>query len=154
VPVGGLLLATAYSLETNTPLVYSRLKPEGTGARGVEGRYAPGSRVLLIDDLVTGGGGLIEIAQFLAEHDLQVRDAVVLIDRGHAAAEALRQQGISFISILKLDVMMMHYLSSGLIGEEQYQAYQRYIREASAARSANQRPPADEPPSGDANDAG
>jgi orotate phosphoribosyltransferase len=145
VPVGGLLLATAYSLETNTPLVYSRLKPEGTGARGVEGRYTSGSRVLLIDDLVTGGGGLIEIAQFLAEHDLLVRDAVVLIDRGHSAAEALRQHGINFISILKLDVMMMHFLSSGLIGDEQYQAYQRYVRESGAARTANQRPPADPP---------
>ncbi len=143
VPVGGLLLATAYSLETNTPLIYSRLKPEGTGARGVEGRYVPGARVLLIDDLVTGGGGLIEIAQFLGEHDLQVRDAVVLIDRGHSAADALRQQGINFMSILKLDVMMMHYLSSGLIGDEQYQAYLRYVREAGAAGPARRKASSD-----------
>jgi orotate phosphoribosyltransferase/uridine monophosphate synthetase len=156
VPVGGLLLATAYSLETNTPLIYSRLKPEGTGARGVEGRYTPGARVLLIDDLVTGGGGLIEIAQFLGEHDLKVRDAVVLIDRGHSAAEAVRQQGINFISILKLDVMMMHYLSSGLIGDEQHQAYLRYVREAGTARSASQSTPvnpSDEPGSSGANGA-
>ncbi|HEV2238344.1 MAG TPA: phosphoribosyltransferase family protein [Ktedonobacterales bacterium] len=154
VPVGGLLLATAYSLETNTPLVYSRLRPEGTGARGVEGRYTPGSRVLLIDDLVTGGGGLSEIAQFLGEHDLAVRDAVVLIDRGHSAAEALRQQGINFISILNLDVMMMHYLSSGLIADEQHQAYQRYVRETAAARSTRQNAPlnpTDEPGAGGAN---
>jgi orotate phosphoribosyltransferase/uridine monophosphate synthetase len=146
VPVGGLLLATAYSLETNTPLVYSRLKPEGTGARGIEGRYTPGARVLLIDDLVTGGGGLTEIAQFLAEHDLVVRDAVVLIDRGHSAADALRQQGINFMSILKLDVMMMHYLSSGLITDDQHQAYQRYVRESSGARPA-ERKAADDPTS-------
>jgi orotate phosphoribosyltransferase/uridine monophosphate synthetase len=147
VPVGGLLLATAYSLETNTPLIYSRLQPEGTGARGVEGRFTPGARVLLIDDLVTGGGGLTEIALFLSEHDLKVRDAVVLIDRGHTAADALRQQGINFMSILKLDVMMMHYLSSGLIGDEQYQAYQRYVRESGAARSSGRKPP--EEPTGE-----
>ena len=34
VPTGGLLLATAFALETNTPLIYARLRPEGTGQRG------------------------------------------------------------------------------------------------------------------------
>ena len=37
VPVGGLLLATAFSLESSVPLIYPRLKPEGTGPRGIEG---------------------------------------------------------------------------------------------------------------------
>src|SRR5260221_2028578 len=143
VPVGGLLLATAYSLETTTPLVYSRLKPEGTGARGVEGRFEPGSRALLIDDLVTGGGGLTEIARFLSEHDLQVRDAVVLIDRGRGAAESLKQQGISFISILKLDVMMTHYAASGLIDEEQHRRYLDYVRATTAARQSAETSPLD-----------
>lgn len=128
VPVGGLLLATAYSLESNTPLVYSRVRPEGTGPRGVEGRYTPGSRALLIEDLATGGGGILETARFLADHDLVVRDAVVLIDRGPNAHEALKQQGISLISILKLDVMMTHFESSGLIDEEQYERYLAYAR--------------------------
>src|SRR5215470_7826098 len=49
VPVGGLLLATAYALESSTPLIYPRVKPEGTGARGIEGRFSSGTRALLID---------------------------------------------------------------------------------------------------------
>ncbi|HEV2404971.1 MAG TPA: phosphoribosyltransferase family protein, partial [Ktedonobacterales bacterium] len=65
VPVGGLLLATAYSLESATPLVYPRTKPEGTGERGVEGRYSAGSRALLVDDLITGGRSVAETATFL-----------------------------------------------------------------------------------------
>lgn len=127
VPVGGLLLAVAYSLETNTPLIYPRPRPEGTGPRGVEGRYTAGSRVLLIEDLATGGGGIAETARFLMEHELVVRDAVVLIDRGHSATEALRQAGINLLSILKLDVMMTHYLASGLIDDAQYQRYEEYV---------------------------
>lgn len=128
VPVGGLLLATAFSLETSTPLVYSRPHPEGTGPRGVEGRYLPGSRALLIEDLATGGGGMAETAQFLAEHDLVVRDAVVLIDRGVTAHETLKKHGIGLISILKLDVMMTHYYTSGLIDEAQHEHYLEYVR--------------------------
>lgn len=148
VPVGGLLLATAFSLETNTPLVYSRPKPEGTGPRGVEGRYSPGSRALLIDDLVTGGTGLLETARFLMEHDLVVRDAVVLIDRGQGAHDALKQQGMSLISILKLDVMMNHYRSIGVIGEEEYRRYLEYQRARQQAGLPESATPAEWPNDG------
>lgn len=128
VPVGGLLLATAFSLETNTPLVYSRPKPEGTGPRGVEGRYSPGSRALLIDDLVAGGTGIAQTALFLAEHDIIVRDAAVLVDRGMTGAEALKQQGITLHSILKLDVMINFYAGNGLISEEEHAHYMEYAK--------------------------
>jgi orotate phosphoribosyltransferase/uridine monophosphate synthetase len=145
VPVGGLLLATAFSLETNTPLVYSRPRPEGTGARGVEGRYSPGSRALLIDDLVTGGSGILETARFLTEHDLVTRDAVALIDRGQGAHDTLKQQGIGLISILKLEVMVNYYRSEGLISEEQYQSYLDYVRACHAAGVPESTAPAEWP---------
>jgi orotate phosphoribosyltransferase len=133
VPVGGLLLATAFALETNTPLVYSRPKPEGTGPRGVEGRYIPGSRALLIDDLAAGGSGIAQTARFLAEHDIVVRDAAVLVDRGTTGAEALKQQGITLHSILKLDVMINFYAGEGLIGDEQHAHYLEYAKRARAS---------------------
>ena len=128
VPVGGLLLATAYALESNTPLVYPRAKPEGTGARGIEGRFSPGSRALLIDDLVTGGSSLSDTAQFMADHGVKVQDAVVLVDRDQGAAHRLKHLGINLISILKLDVMMNLYRSSGLLDEEQHERYLAYVR--------------------------
>jgi orotate phosphoribosyltransferase/uridine monophosphate synthetase len=128
VPVGGLLLATAYALESNTPLIYPRSKPEGTGARGIEGRFQPGSRALLIDDLVTGGSSLAETAMFMAEHGVAVHDAVVLVDREQGAAQRLKHAGINLISILKLDVMMNLYRSNGLLDEEQHESYLAYVR--------------------------
>lgn len=133
VPVGGLLLATAFALETNTPMVYPRPKPQGTGPRGVEGRYLPGARALLIDDLITGGSGLATTAHFLAEYDLVVRDAVALVDRGKSGAETLKQQGITLHSILKLDVMINFYAGNGMITEAEHQRYIAYVR---ASRSA------------------
>ena len=128
VPVGGLLLAEAYSLESGIPLIYSRPKPEGTGPRGIEGRYNPGSRALLIDDLMSGGSSVLDAARFLEEHDLHVHDAVVLVDRGLGARLRLKHVGIHLISILKLDVMMNHYHSNGLIDDEQYQRYLDYLK--------------------------
>ena len=135
VPTGGLLLATAFALESNTPLIYARLKPEGTGQRGIEGRYTKGARALLIDDLVTGGASMMEMARFLAEHDVMVHDAVALVDRQMGARARLKRAGINLISILKLDVMMNHYYESSLITEAQHDNYLNYVRANRAAES-------------------
>lgn len=128
VPVGGLLLASAYSLETNIPLIYARSRPEGTGKRGIEGHYTKGDTVLIIDDLITRGSSILETAALLEENDLKVKDVIVLIDREHGAAERLRRHGYNLISILKLDVMLNLYMSKGLITEEQYRTCAEYLR--------------------------
>lgn len=128
VPVGGLLLATAYSLENNTPLIYARIRPEGTGNRGIEGRFTKGDTALIIDDLVTQGSSIVETASLLQENGLAVKDVIVLVDREHGAAERLRRHGYNLMSILKLDVMLNHYMSRGLISEETYRTCAEYLR--------------------------
>ncbi len=128
VPVGGLLLATAYSLETNIPLIYARTRPEGTGKRGIEGRYTRGETVLVIDDLITRGSSILETAELLEESGLKVKDVIVLIDREHGAVERLRRHNYNLISILKLDVMLTHYLSRGIISQEIYHTCAEYLR--------------------------
>ena len=128
VPVGGLLLASAYSLETNIPLIYARIRPEGTGKRGIEGRYNTGDTVLIIDDLITRGSSILETAELLQENGLKVKDVIVLVDREHGAAERLRRHGFNLMSILKLDVMLNHYKSRGLISEETYNTCAEYLR--------------------------
>jgi orotate phosphoribosyltransferase/uridine monophosphate synthetase len=128
VPVGGLLLATAYSLETNIPMIYARVRPEGTGKRGIEGRFNMGDAALIIDDLITRGSSVLETAELLEENGLKVKDVIVLVDREHGATERLRRRGFNLISILKLDVMLNHYMSGGLISEETYNICAEYLR--------------------------
>jgi orotate phosphoribosyltransferase/uridine monophosphate synthetase len=127
VPVGGLLLSTAFSLETNIPMIYARVRPEGTGKRGIEGRYNIGDTALIIDDLITRGSSVLETAELLEENRLQVKDVIVLVDREHGATERLRRRGYNLISILKLDVMLNHYMSRGLISEETYNICAEYL---------------------------
>src|SRR5260370_19034762 len=128
VPVGGLLLASAYSLETNIPMIYARTRPEGTGKRGIEGRFSPGDTALIIDDLITRGGSVLETAKLLEESGLKVKDVIVLVDREQGATERLRHQSYNLISILKLDVTLNHHMSRGLISEETYQTCAEYLR--------------------------
>ena len=129
VPVGGLLLASAYSLETNIPLIYARTHPEGTGKRGIEGHFTQGDSALIIDDLITRGSSILETAALLEENGLKVKDVIVLIDREHGAVERLHRYGYNLISILRLDVMLTHYMSKGLISEEVYRNCAEYLRD-------------------------
>ncbi len=138
VPVGGLLLASAYSLETNIPMIYARTRPEGTGTRGIEGRFTPGDTALIIDDLITRGSSVLETAKLLEETGLKVKDVIVLVDREHGATERLHHQGYNLISILKLDVMLNHYMSRSLITEETYQACAEYLRAKQGQTETNQ----------------
>ncbi len=137
VPVGGLILASAYSLETSTPMIYARIRPEGTGKRGIEGRFAKGDTALIIDDLITRGSSTIETAALLEENGVKVKDVLVLIDREHGAAERLRQHGYNLMSILKLDVMLTHYMSKGLISEETYRNCAEYLHSKQGENSSN-----------------
>jgi orotate phosphoribosyltransferase/uridine monophosphate synthetase len=116
-------------LETNVPLIYARSRPEGTGKRGIEGHFTEGDTVLLIDDLTTGGSSILETTSLLEENGLKVKDVIVLIDREHGAAERLRRHGLHLISILKLDVMLTHYMSRGMITEETYRTCAEYLRD-------------------------
>lgn len=137
VPVGGLILASAYSLETSTPMIYARIRPEGTGKRGIEGRFTKGDTALIIDDLITRGSSTIETAALLEENGLKVKDVIVLIDREHGAAERLHQHGYNLMSILKLDVMLTHYMSKGLISEETYRTCAEYLRAKQGENHSN-----------------
>src|SRR5207237_3572473 len=96
---------------------------------GIEGHFLPGDTVLIIDDLITRGSSILETASLLEEMGLKVKDVIVLIDREHGAAERLRRHGYNLLSILKLDVMLNHYMSKGLISEETYRACSEYLRD-------------------------
>jgi orotate phosphoribosyltransferase len=72
----------------------------------------------------------------LEENGLKVKDVIVLVDREHGAVERLRHHGYNLISILKLDVMLTHYMSRGLISEETYQTCAEYLRSKQGENNA------------------
>ena len=103
----------------------------------VEGRYQRGETVLLIDDLITSGGNVIETGAFLQMHaGLKVRDVLVLLDRQEGARERLRANGYNLISLLGLESMLNYLMASGLIDEEWYRKSIDYIQSRRAERTA------------------
>ncbi|MGH2520817.1 MAG: orotate phosphoribosyltransferase, partial [Chloroflexota bacterium] len=128
VPYGGLHLATAFSLATNTPLIYVRQPKEDSEGHVIEGVRQPGWTALIVDDLVTGGRSILETATLLRREGVQVQDVIVLLDRDQGAADRLKGEGLHLISILKLPVMLNLYASEGWITSDQHQQAMDYIR--------------------------
>jgi len=137
IPFGGLHLATAFSLRSRMPMIYIHPAKDRNGREAfVEGRYERGESVLLIDDLITSGGNVIETAAFLQLHGgLKVTDILVLLDRQEGAYERLKSHGYNLISILGLEAMLNYLMASGQIEEEWYKKSIEYIQRRRTERT-------------------
>ena len=128
IPFGGLHLATAFSLITGTPLIY--VKPTHNGQAGIiEGVYEVGQRVLIIDDLVTGGRSIAHTTATLQQEGLLVRDALVLLDRQEGGQARLKHLGVNLVSILTLEAVLNYLGESRKLPEEWYHKSLVYLQE-------------------------
>jgi orotate phosphoribosyltransferase/uridine monophosphate synthetase len=128
VPFGGLHLATAYSLAADVPVIYGIPARPAGGEPKIEGRYKQDETVLIIDDLMTTGGSLVETLGILKDAGLVVHDAIVLVDRGQGGAERLKRYGLHLVSILNLTQMLNFYMSRGMIAEDDFRRSMEYVR--------------------------
>jgi orotate phosphoribosyltransferase len=100
--LGAVALATATSLASGLPFLIVRKTPKayGTGNR-IEGPYAAGERVCLIEDVVTSGGAALEAVDALREAGLECRVAVCVVDREEGGADALAQRAVALHSLFR-----------------------------------------------------
>jgi uridine monophosphate synthetase len=103
IPYAALPIGTAVSMRTGLPLIYPRKEVKSYGTRqAIEGVFAPGERVVVLDDLITTGESKIEAIAPIEAAGLQVRDIVVLIDRESGGREFLAAQGYRLHALLTL----------------------------------------------------
>ena len=103
VPTGGLVIASALAIETVKPLIYVRSKPKDYGtSKSVEGKIQDGMKVLMIDDVATTGGSVVNAIKSLKEENIKVTDAYVIVNRMEGADDALMEQGVKMHSILNV----------------------------------------------------
>ena len=118
VPYAALPIATAVSLHTGVPMIYTRKEVKDHGlARDIEGLYFPGQRVVIVEDLVTTGGSVLRTVEQLRAVGLIVEDVVVLIDREEGAAGNLKKAGVRLHATFRLsDVLSI--LASYKVGSD------------------------------------
>jgi orotate phosphoribosyltransferase len=95
VPTGGLVIASALAIETVKPLIYVRTKPKEHGtSKSIEGKTQPGMKVLMIDDVATTGGSVVNSIKLLKDAGIIVTDAYVIINRLEGAKKLLESEGV------------------------------------------------------------
>ena len=110
--IGAIPLATAisdYAFATQpsktyaTFIVRKQAKEHGLGKR-IEGAVKPNDRVLVVDDVLTSGGSLLQAIQAARDGQLHVTHALVIVDRQEQnGRQKIEAQGVSAISLLTLD---------------------------------------------------
>jgi len=102
--LGGVALAAATAMETgkNWVIIRNSKKGYGTG-KMVEGALKKGDVVLLVEDIATTGGQVIEAAKVITEAGATVKKIVCVIDRKQGAKENITKAGYKFESILTKD---------------------------------------------------
>ena len=99
--LGGVALAAAAAIESgrNWIIIRNSKKGYGTG-KLVEGVLKAGDVVLLVEDIATTGGQVLEAAKIITEAGATVKKIVCVIDRKQGAEENITQAGYKFESII------------------------------------------------------
>src|SRR5512138_1221868 len=99
--LGGVALAAAAAMQTgkNWIIVRNSKKDYGT-SKLVEGTLKAGDVVLLVEDIATTGGQVLEAAKVISDAGATVKKIVATIDRKQGARENIEKAGHVFESIL------------------------------------------------------
>lgn len=99
--LGGVPLAAATAMAAELPFVIVRnaKKDYGTG-KAFEGRLEPGDHVLLVEDIATTGGQILEAAEVIKSAGAIVEKIVAVVDRREGAADKISSAGYAFESLL------------------------------------------------------
>jgi orotate phosphoribosyltransferase len=128
VPTGGLVIASALAIETVKPLIYVRSKPKDYGtSKSVEGKIQEGMKVVMIDDVATTGGSVVNGIKSLKEEKIKVEDAYVIVNRMEGAYEALEEEGVTLHSITNVMQITKSLHEQNLVGDDVLQKVQEQI---------------------------
>lgn len=118
--IGGLTLGAdpiAYAVsytshikehDINTFVVRKEAKKHGL-KKTVEGGVEPGSKVVIVDDVVTTGQSTIEAIDKAREFGLEIVKVIVLVDRQEGGKEEIQKKCIDFESIITKQELLDAY---------------------------------------------
>jgi orotate phosphoribosyltransferase len=100
------VLAAAAARDAESPLLgfFVRKQAKGHGlGRRIEGGFAPGQAVALVEDTVTTGGSTLDAVDAVEAEGGKVARVLCLVDRCEGAAEAFRERGLELEALYTRD---------------------------------------------------
>ncbi len=130
VPTGGLPFGTLLAHKLSAPLTYVRKRGKSHGEeRQVEGKMKKDDRALVVDDIITTGGSVIEAVRSVRDNGGKVDDVLVLLDRTEGGAENLRKEDLNLNKVANIEPLVEELESRGKIGSKMVGRVKKYLAE-------------------------
>ena len=130
VPTGGLVIASALAMEIVKPLIYVRPKPKEHGTtKSIEGKIYQGMKVLMIDDVATTGGSMINSIKILKEAGTVVTDAYVILNRLEGAEKILDSEGVKMHQLTDIIEITKSLHEASLVSNEILEKIQMQVNQ-------------------------
>ena len=98
--LGAVPLAAAAGMAANKPTIFIRNQKKEYGtAKQLEGVLNAGETVMIVEDVLTTGGQVLEAVKTLQEAGAKIERIVAVIDRLEGARENIENAGIVFESL-------------------------------------------------------
>jgi orotate phosphoribosyltransferase len=98
--LGGIPIATALSLKSAIPALFVRKKAKEYGTcKLVEGGEIQGKHLLIVEDVITSGGAVLDAVRELRKLGAIVKNVVCVIDREDTGRENLEKANLNLISL-------------------------------------------------------
>jgi len=107
VPYTALPIATCIALDQNVPMLLCRKERKDYGTqKQVDGIFSKGNNCLIIEDVITTAGSVLDTIAILLQQGLQVTDVVALVDRQQGGRELLEKGSYRLHSVFTLAELM------------------------------------------------
>ncbi|GAB6023773.1 orotidine-5'-phosphate decarboxylase [Chamberlinius hualienensis] len=119
VPTGAIPLATCLSVHSGLPMIFWRKEIKDYGRqRLVEGKYEPGQRCLVLEDVFVSGQSTMETVEILRNCGLVVEHVAVFLDRQHGGRAIVESEGLKVHSAISMTKLLEGLHMSCLIDDE------------------------------------
>lgn len=121
VATGAIAQGVLVAEELGLPYCYVRPKPKDHGmGNQVEGEIKKGSKVIVVEDLISTGGSSLKAVAALREYGVEVIGMVASFTYGFPIAEeAFREAGVKLITLSNYDAVIDQAAETGYIKEEE-----------------------------------
>jgi orotate phosphoribosyltransferase len=104
IPIAAAVAYRSHEAAEPIETFFVRKEPKGHGLKKwVEGHSTPGSRVVIVDDVVTTGGSTLGAIEASREQGFQIVKIIVLVDRLEGGTEKLSSLGIPYEAVFTLN---------------------------------------------------
>jgi len=106
--MGAFPIITAVALASHQegkpiPSFIVREQPKEHGTRRkIEGHFRKGSKVAIVDDVITTGGSVLKAIKAVEAEGCEVVKVIVIVDRNEGGSERLRKEKYDFEAIINL----------------------------------------------------